>query len=201
MWGFIMKLALSRLFGAFLLVSATAISGCAADSSDADSDVDVGLGPDAVHFKGGKGAGPAFTDLGMALKAAGGVSGLGYGDISVDLSVVGQPLATCTNPGGGTQPPGQNPAEVNLTGTQAIPASAIKNGNASFSLLTNAPPEIVAGAPGCPSSNWSERITDVTFKSATIDIKQNGATVLHVTCAFSPSTANGAVPSGTVTCH
>jgi hypothetical protein len=196
-----MKLALTGVLGALLLVSATAISGCAADSSSADTDVDVGLEPQgSVHFKGGKGAGPSFTDLGLALKAAGGLSGLGNGDISVDLSVVGQPLATCSNPGGGTQPPGQNPAEVTLTGTQAIPASEIKNGNVGFSLQTNAPPTIVAGAPGCPNTQWVERIEDVTFKSATIDVKQNGANVFHVTCTFSPSTANGLVPASTVTC-
>jgi hypothetical protein len=196
-----MKLALSTLFASVLVASA-AISGCATDFGGDEPEMPVlGIDPQgSPHLKGGKTTKPQFEDLGLALKAASSVSGLGNGDVTVDLSVTGAPDCTCTNPSGGTKPPGQNPADVTLTGTQAIPASDIKNGNLSFALQTGAPPEIVAGAPGCPGTSWTQRITDVSFKTASIVVKQNGTTVLGLSCTFSPSTTNGGVPSGSVTC-
>jgi hypothetical protein len=197
-----MKSALTAALFASFLVSSAAIGGCAADFDGDQPEAPVlGLEPQgSPHLKGGKNARPTFEDLGLALRAAASISGLGNGDVVVDLSAVGQPLSTCSNPGGGTQPPGQNPAEVTLTGTQAIPASAIKNGNLSIALQTGAPAEIVAGAPGCPNAQWTQRITDVSFSSATITVQQNGATVLSLACTFSPSTANGTVPTRDVTC-
>lgn len=132
----------------------------------------------SVHFKHGS---PVFTDLGVTLRADGTLAGLGNGDIVVDLSATGQPTATCTNPAGQTQPPGQNPAEVTLTGSEAIPGSAIKNGNAAFSVTTNAPVSPIAGAPECPNTQWTEDITDVAFTSATITVTQGGVVVLSET--------------------
>jgi hypothetical protein len=131
-----------------------------------------------VHFKKGS---PVFTDLGLALNASGKLTGLGNGDILVDLTAVGQATSTCTNPAGANQPPGQNPAEVVLSGTEAIPDSQIKNGNVSFSVTTSAPESPVAGAPGCPSSHWTQTITDVAFSSATITVYQNGSVVFQQT--------------------
>ena len=133
-----------------------------------------------VHFKG-KG-GPSFTDNGLTLTAAGSLAGLGNEDILVTLSATAQPVATCTNPAGQTQPPGQNPAEVTVTGSQAIPASEIKNGNVAFSVTTQAPTSPIPGAPDCPNPQWTGRITDMVFTSATITVEQPpGTTVLSQT--------------------
>ena len=161
----------------------------------------VGVLPAAassVHLKGGN---PTFTDNGLTLSTAGALAGLGNGDVLVKLSATGNPTAVCTNPSGANQPPGQNPAAVTLTGSEAIPASEIKNGNTPFGVTTKAPVNPIPGAPGCPSSKWTETITDVAFTSATVSVEQPpGATVLTVTCTFSRPTTNGAVPSSNVSC-
>jgi hypothetical protein len=125
----------------------------------------------SVHFKKGS---PVFTDQGLSLSASGALAGLGNGDVVITVTATGQPVATCTNPAGATQPPGQNPAEVTLTGVQALPASEIKNGNLSFNVNSGSPTTPIPGAPGCPNPNWTEDITDVIFAGhqATITVYQ-----------------------------
>lgn len=112
------------------------------------------------------------------------LAGLGKGDVLVSMSATGTPADTCSNPAGGTQPPGQNPGEVTLTGTQAILDSQLKNGTTPFMVTTEAPVSQVPGAPDCSNSQWPENITDVTFTSATITVTQNGVEVLTQTYAL-----------------
>lgn len=155
----------------------------------------------SVHLKGGRNAEPSFTDNGLTLSASGDLSGLGGGDVKISLTATGQPTATCTNPSGQNQPPGQNPAEVTTSGSTAIPESEIKNGNTPFSVATNPPTTPVPGAPECPNPQWTETITDVAFTSAVITVEQPpGTIVLTVTCTFSRPTSNGPVPGNNVTC-
>lgn len=155
----------------------------------------------SVHLKGGANAKPAFTDLGVALEAAGSLSGLGHGDVLVTLTAQADVTSTCTNQGG-NEAPGQNPAPITVSGGQAIPESELKNGNTPFDVQTVPPVAIIPGAPDCPNTNWTERITDLSFTSAVITVEQPfGTIVLTVSCTFAPATTNGAVPRAGVICN
>lgn len=152
----------------------------------------------SVHLKGGANAAPAFTDNGLTLTASGALSGLGFGDVVINVSATANPTAVCSN-NGGNAAPGQNPAPVTVTGSVGIPASAIKNGNAPFSLTTTPPVTPIARAPDCPNTNWVENITDMAFTSATYTVFQPNL-VLTVSCVFKSPTTNGAVPTSNVNC-
>ena len=156
----------------------------------------------SVHLKGGRNAEPSFTDLGLALSASGALSGLGEGDIIVSIVATADVTSSCINPGNGERrPPGQNPAPLTVTGSQAIPEDEFKNGTVPFNVSTAAPSPTIAGAPDCPNSSWTETIEDLAFTSATITVEQPaGTVVLTVSCTFSQPTSNGAVPGSRVSC-
>jgi hypothetical protein len=180
---------LRRVFGAAAVtVAVTVIMASAASAA-------------SVHLKGGANAEPAFMDGGLTLSASGALVGLGNGDVLITLSATADVTAVCTNPAGATQPPGQNPAPITVTGSQAIPAAEIKNGTTPFGVITVGPASVIPGAPGCPNPRWTETIEDLAFTTATITVEQPpGTVVLTVSCTFSSPTSDGSVPAGTVSC-
>ncbi|HEX6615868.1 MAG TPA: hypothetical protein VF046_06140 [Gemmatimonadales bacterium] len=190
------------------MVALALATACSDTSSNPLETSHEGISAASVHLKGGAHAKPTFYDLGLTLRTTGALSGLGNGDITVELTATGNPTATCGNPGTNTfQAPGRNPAAITLTGVQPIPAGSIINGNVSFDVTTAAPVSPVPGAPECPNSSWEEIITNVAFTSATITVRQPssvaspGPVVFFVSCTFNPATNDQQpVPGGTVTC-
>jgi hypothetical protein len=96
-----------------------------------------------------------------------------------------------------------------VTGSTAVPAGDIKNGNVTIRTRTDPPVTPVAGAPDCPNPNWTENITNMAFTSATITLFQDsnengifdpGELVLTVNCTFDPPTSDGLVPESGFTC-
>ena len=152
-----------------------------------------------VHLKPPK-KNPSFTDLGLSLRAAGKLAGLGNGDIVITLTAQADVVSTCTNQGG-NQAPGQNPAPITVAGAVSIPEPEVKNGTVAFTIDTVAPDPVIPGAPDCPNPNWTELIEDLSFTSAIISVEQPAGTdVLRVECDFAVPTFNGAVPTGDVFC-
>jgi hypothetical protein len=153
----------------------------------------------SVHLKGGKNAEPSFTDNGLSLTADGEISGLGNGDVLIEISAEANVTSTCTNQGGNAAP-GQNPAPITVTGSVSIPDEEVKNGNTPFNVTTIAPAPEIPGAPDCPNPNWTESIDDLAFTSATISVYQGGVLVLTVDCSIDPPTSDGPVSKQDVSC-
>jgi hypothetical protein len=175
-----------------------AIAACGIETDDPTASTEQAA---RVHLKGGRNAGLSFTDLGLALNATGALAGLGNENMLITLDATADVTATCTNPSGANQPPGQNPAPITVSGAQAIPAPEIENGNVQFDVTTEAPETPIPGAPDCPNPNWTEDITDLSFTTAIITVEQpEGTVVLTVTCMFEVPTADGPVPGSNVTC-
>lgn len=127
-----------------------------------------------VHFKGGN---PTFSDQGTTLKSCLCLTGLGNQDVTITIKTSGSATTLCTNKGG-TTAPGQNKTPVKPSAQQTFPATEIKNGNLCACLTTTPPPSPTAAQAGCPNSNWSASITDVTFTNAEVIVVQGGKVVL-----------------------
>ena len=151
-----------------------------------------------------------FVDNGLTLTGTVSYAGLGNFDTLQTLSASAIPTADCVNPGSGEhRPPGQNPASVDVTGSTAIPAGDIKNGNVTIATVTSPPLTPVPGAPDCPNAHWTENITGMSFTAATLTLFQDANAdgtftadelVLTVSCTFDPATADGAVPQSGFSC-
>lgn len=129
-----------------------------------------------VHLK--KNPPLTFTDEGLVLNATGALAGLGNEDVDITLTATADPTTVCTNKGG-TAAPGQNPAEMTVSGTQSIPVEETKNGNVKFDVSTLEPAQPTAEEAGCANSNWTAEITDLDFTTATLTVEQGGSIVFE----------------------
>jgi hypothetical protein len=140
------------------------------------------------HFK--KGGEPTCTFSGttsIPVTCGGTLSGLGNANLDLRLAVSGFALYQCQN-GGGNIAPGQNRVLVGpATSDTAVPASAIKNGNLTFTTnpaTLTAAPTVSGATAGCPNSNWTGVNPTLTVTSITLDIFQPpGTQIFHLTAS------------------
>lgn len=122
------------------------------------------------------------------------LSGLGNGDLVIEVTVSGFALYQCQN-GGGNTAAGQNKVlEGPVTAPTIIPGSQIKNGNVSFrtepAVLT-ADPTVSGAAAGCPNPNWTGVNPTLTVTNIKMTISQNG--LLFTCTASDPNGLSGHV--------
>lgn len=126
-------------------------------------------------------SGPTCVDGGITATCTGRLTGLGNGDVLVDVSFPNATATTlCHSPGrNGSTAPGQNPASsVAITGSKSFPDP--KNGSLRFSVTTDAPTAPSAAAAGCPNPNWTVSIEDVVFGQGTVTVSQRDANGTYV---------------------
>src|SRR6266498_4281893 len=143
------------------------------------------------HFK--KGGEPVCTFAGttsIPVTCTATLAGLGNEDVNVHLSVSGFALYQCQNNGGNIAP-GQNKVLVGpATSDTAIPASAVKNGNLTFTTnaATLSAAATVSGATaGCPGNNWTGVNPVLTLTSISLDIQQPPGTSIFSCSASDPN--------------
>jgi hypothetical protein len=143
------------------------------------------------HFK--KGGEPVCTFSGttsIPVTCTASLAGLGNADLQADLSVSGFALYQCQNAGGNTAP-GQNKVlEGPATSNTSIPASAIKNGNLTFTTepaTLSAAPTVSGATAGCPNPNWTGVNPTLTLTSITLVISQPPGTTIFTCSASDPN--------------
>jgi len=153
------------------------------------------------HFK--KGGEPVCTFSGttsITVTCTGTLAGLGNEDLRVDLSASGSAVYQCSNKGENIAP-GQNKVLIGpATSSTIFPASAIKNGNLTFTTspaVLTAPTTVSGAAAGCPNPNWTGVNPTLTLTDITLDIYQPFPTLIfHCTA----SDSNGLTSPVTLTC-
>jgi len=135
----------------------------------------------SVHFKNSTPVTDTRSNDKLQLTVCGALAGLGNDTVKVTVTASANPTATCSNPGNGNQAPGQNPAQVSVTGSQQFSPDLIKNGNLSFCVTTQPPAQPTWDQAGCANSNWTAQITSLTFTSYTVTVVQGNRVVLQQT--------------------
>jgi hypothetical protein len=128
------------------------------------------------HFVGT----PRCSDIGTQVQCTGKVAGLGGTTFTITVSAQGTASVTCTNPAGNVAP-GQS-FSTGVTGTSG-PFSTPRNGQASFTVTSNAP---TAPAGSCPNPKWTATVNDVVFTSdATITLFEDSTVSDTITVPIS----------------
>ena len=137
------------------------------------------------HYK--KGGQPVCTvtvtsaSSATATCSAGLVTGLGFDDVRVTVSLTASAGTFCHNKGNPENiVPGQNPATATGSSTLNISPDQIKNGNLSIPAISatatlTAP---TAAAAGCPNNNWTVTLDTPTFSGGTYTFESPPGTVI-----------------------
>jgi len=150
------------------------------------------------HFKHGGEPTCTITGSGSSQTVVCGASltGLGNGDVTVNVTVSGFAVYQCQNPGGNLAP-GQNKVlEGPQTVPTTIPSSSVKNGNVTFTTNPNtltAAPTVSGAAAGCPNGNWTGVNPTLTITQINMTIAQGGTTLFTCASASNPNGLSGTV--------
>jgi hypothetical protein len=124
------------------------------------------------------------------------LSGLGNGDVTVNVTVSGFAVYQCQN-GGGNLAPGQNKVlEGPQTVPTTIPSASVKNGNVTFTTNPNtltAAPTVSGATAGCPNSNWTGVNPTLSITQISMTIAQGGTTLFTCASASDPDGLSGTV--------
>lgn len=149
------------------------------------------------HFKHGGSPTCTVTSSGSSSSTTcnASLSGLGNGDLVINVTVSGSAVYQCQN-GGGNTAPGQNRVLVGpVTAPTTIPASQIKNGTVTFTTnpaVLTAPSTVTGAEAGCPNPNWTGVNPALTTTSVEMTIAQGGVTLFDCT-ASNPNGLSGKV--------
>jgi hypothetical protein len=152
-----------------------------------------------AHFK--KGGEPTCTITGsgssQTVVCRASLTGLGNGDVTVNVTVSGFAVYQCQNNGGNLSP-GQNKVlEGPQTVPTTIPSASVKNGNVTFTTNPNtltAAPTVSGAVAGCPGSNWTGVNPTLAITQITMTIAQGGVTLFTCASASDPNGLSGTVP-------
>jgi hypothetical protein len=135
------------------------------------------------HFK--KGGEPVCTvtqsGSSASTRCSASLSGLGGGDLNIDLTTSGSAVYQCSNNDGNTAP-GQNRVLVGpVTAPTTIPA------------VLTAPTTVTGAEAGCPNPNWTGVNPTLRVTNITLTIEQGG-TLLFTCTASNSNGLSGRVP-------
>jgi hypothetical protein len=153
----------------------------------------------SAHFK--KGGEPTCTITGsgssQTVVCRASLTGLGNGDVTVNVTVSGFAVYQCQNNGGNLSP-GQNKVlEGPQTVPTTIPSASVKNGNVTFTTNPNtltAAPTVSGAVAGCPGSNWTGVNPTLAITQINMTIAQGGVTLFTCASASDPNGLSGTVP-------
>jgi len=138
----------------------------------------LGIGPaiaQSGHFVGRQ----TCRDIGTQVQCSGKVAGLGSTTFEIEVTAQGTATVECTNPGGNVAP-GQTKT-VTVSGSSG-PLATPRNGQYRYT-VTSAAPSAPEGA--CPNPQWTATVTDVSFTTATITLREGGTVSDQVTVPVS----------------
>lgn len=176
---------LMRHFAAFSAVAV--VAGFTAGAA-------VGSSP---HFKHGGTPVCTITSSGSSSSTTctASLTGLGSGDVTIDVTVSGFAVYQCQNNGGNIAPGQNRVLEGPATTPTTIPGSAVKNGNLTFSTdpaVLSAPSTVSGSAVGCPNNSWTGVNPTLTVTSIELSISQGGNTFYDQTVS-NPNGLSGTV--------
>jgi hypothetical protein len=140
------------------------------------------------HFKHGGTPVCTITTSGSSasVTCTASLTGLGNGDLHINVTVSGFAVYQCQNNGGNTAPGQNRVLEGPVTTPTTVPGDQIKNGNVTFTTdpaTLTAAPTVTGAEAGCPNPNWTGVNPTLTVTSIELSIEQGGNTFYDCTVA------------------